>query len=71
MVSAAVYAPRAGVGGGVIVWGWAGVVAASTLLTHQHHVADVLAGWLLGVAGKRLIYDRRADLWPRRSVTAN
>jgi membrane-associated phospholipid phosphatase len=35
-------------------WLWATAIAASTLLTHQHHVIDVVTGWLLGIAGGRL-----------------
>ena len=35
-------------------WLWAGAIAVSTLLTHQHHVIDVVAGWLLGILGARL-----------------
>lgn len=33
------------------LWTWAAALAASTLLLHQHHVIDVVTGWLLGVAG--------------------
>lgn len=38
--------------------GWAGAIAVSTLLVHQHHVADVLAGGLLAWGAVVLIYDR-------------
>jgi membrane-associated phospholipid phosphatase len=41
-----------------LLWAWALAIAASTLLTHQHHVVDVIAGWLLGVVAKRFIFDR-------------
>lgn len=34
---------------------WAAAVAASTVLTHQHHVADVLGGWALAAAAHRLV----------------
>ncbi len=30
---------------------WAFLVAVSTVLTHQHHVLDVVTGLLLGLAG--------------------
>jgi membrane-associated phospholipid phosphatase len=33
-----------------LLWMWAGAIALSTLLTHQHHVIDVVLGWALGVA---------------------
>lgn len=32
-------------------WFWAGAIAISTLMTHQHYVIDVATGWLLGIAG--------------------
>lgn len=41
-----------------VLWAWAACVAISTLLTHQHHVLDVLTGWLLAMVCVRLIYDR-------------
>lgn len=50
-LTTAIYAPRAGAVVRLFLWGWAVLVAASTLLLHQHHVVDVVAGWLLGVAG--------------------
>lgn len=39
---------------------WAAAIALSTLLIHQHHLADVVAGFLLAQAGVRWIYDRLA-----------
>lgn len=35
-------------------WAWAALIAVSTVLTHQHHVVDVVMGWVLGMAGGRL-----------------
>lgn len=40
--------------GNKLWWLWGALIAASTLLTHQHHVIDVASGWLLGIAGGRL-----------------
>ena len=37
---------------------WAAAIALSTLLIHQHHVADVIAGFGLAWASVRLVYDR-------------
>ncbi|EEF61879.1 phosphatase PAP2 family protein [Pedosphaera parvula] len=47
--------------GKVLLWSWAIAIAASTLLTHQHHLLDVLTGFGLGVAGLRLVYLKRAN----------
>jgi hypothetical protein len=33
----------------VLYWMWAAAIAASTLLTHQHYVADVVTGGALGL----------------------
>jgi membrane-associated phospholipid phosphatase len=30
---------------------WAAAIAVSTVMTHQHHLVDVLTGWALGWAG--------------------
>ena len=42
---------------------WGAAIALSTLLTHQHHVIDVITGLILAWAGKVFIYDR----WQTRS----
>jgi membrane-associated phospholipid phosphatase len=39
---------------------WAVLLSLSVLLVHQHHLLDVLTGWLLGLAAYRLVYRRRA-----------
>jgi membrane-associated phospholipid phosphatase len=36
---------------GVFWWTWAVAIAVSTVLTHQHHLLDVVTGWALGLAG--------------------
>jgi membrane-associated phospholipid phosphatase len=44
------YAPRAGVFGRILLWTWGLAISASTLFTHQHHVLDVVAGWIVSLA---------------------
>jgi membrane-associated phospholipid phosphatase len=39
-----------------LLWAWALLIAASTVLTHQHHILDAVTGWLLGVAGVRVVF---------------
>ncbi len=38
--------------GRVLLWMWAMAIALSTVLTHQHHVIDVIAGWGVGIASR-------------------
>lgn len=49
----AAFAQHAARPGRAILWTWAAAIALSTLLTHQHHVIDVVTGWVLGVASYR------------------
>ena len=44
--------------GRAALWIWASGVAVSTILIRQHHVLDVLTGWLLASACMKLVYDR-------------
>jgi len=39
---------------------WAAAIALSTLLIHQHHLVDVLAGMALAWLSVRMVYDRKA-----------
>lgn len=43
----------------LVLWIWFSLIAASVLLTHQHHVLDIAAGILLGELGLRLFFFRR------------
>jgi membrane-associated phospholipid phosphatase len=42
-----------------VVLTWGGLIVLSTVLTHQHHVLDVVTGAALGWAGVRLVFLRR------------
>lgn len=58
VLCAGIFAQRARAAGKVALWSWAGAIALSTVLTHQHHVVDVLGGLLLGQFGVRLFHRR-------------
>jgi membrane-associated phospholipid phosphatase len=58
VVCVAAFAPQANRGGRVVLWSWAAAIAFSTVLTRQHHLADVVAGAALGFTAHRLIYRR-------------
>ena len=47
--------------GRVLLWIWVAAIAVSTLLTHQHHVIDVVTGGLLGIAAYRWVFRRRLE----------
>jgi membrane-associated phospholipid phosphatase len=57
-IGLAAYATHCGLVGKALLGSWAATIALSTLLTHQHHLLDVVAGLALAAAGKRFIYDR-------------
>jgi membrane-associated phospholipid phosphatase len=56
---ASVYAVRAGVIVRSLLATWAVAVAASTVLTHQHQVVDVIAGVALGLWGAVEVHKRQ------------
>jgi hypothetical protein len=58
VVCVAVYVRRAPAPGAVLLWAWSFLIAASTVLLHQHYLIDVLTGYALGWAAVRLVYDR-------------
>jgi membrane-associated phospholipid phosphatase len=64
------YASRANSRQRMVLWTWAGAIAISTLLTHQHHVLDVITGWALGLAGKHWVFDRWSVPRPTRKRQA-
>jgi membrane-associated phospholipid phosphatase len=52
-VCAGTYASRASGGVRMLLGTWLAIVAASTVLTHQHHLIDVVSGLVLGAWGVR------------------
>lgn len=50
----AAFARHASRTGRALLWLWATVIALSTLLTHQHHVVDVITGWAVGIGAYRV-----------------
>jgi membrane-associated phospholipid phosphatase len=60
VASVGVYAGCAGGAARAALWLWAAVIAASTVLLHQHYVVDVVAGWAVGLACVRWGYRRWA-----------
>jgi membrane-associated phospholipid phosphatase len=43
---------------GTFIWAWTAAIVASTLLTHQHHLADLAAGALLAAVAVRYVPPR-------------
>jgi membrane-associated phospholipid phosphatase len=62
-----VYAGKAGPLGKSLLWLWGVALMVSTLLLHQHHVADVTGGFLLAMLGSRVLYPRLYG-WLRRGA---
>ena len=56
VVCVSIFAPRAPGLVKALLWTWAVLIAASTVLIHQHHVLDVVAGWLLAIVGVRKVF---------------
>ncbi len=49
----AAFARHASLPGRALLWTWAAAIALSTLLTHQHHVVDIVSGWVVGLGAYR------------------
>lgn len=58
VVCVTVFSPRAPRLGKIVLWSWAVLIAASTVLTHQHHVLDAITGWLLGIVCVKTVFVR-------------
>jgi membrane-associated phospholipid phosphatase len=61
VICIAIFSTRAPIVGKMLLWFWAAMVAASTVLIHQHHLLDVATGWLLALVCVNSIFDRRAS----------
>jgi membrane-associated phospholipid phosphatase len=58
VICAAIFSPRAPRPVKTLLWLWASLIAASTVLIHQHHILDVVSGWLLAVVCVRAVFRR-------------
>jgi membrane-associated phospholipid phosphatase len=58
VVCVAIFSPRAPGIGKIVLWSWVALIAASTVLIHQHHVLDVVTGWLLAVVCVKVVFHR-------------
>jgi membrane-associated phospholipid phosphatase len=52
------FAAHAGQGGKILLRAWGLLIAASTLLTHQHHLVDAVTGYLIAFAVVRFVKRR-------------
>jgi membrane-associated phospholipid phosphatase len=59
IVTLSAYGLRRGKIGKVLLGAWGAAIALSTLLTHQHHLFDVLTGLILGWGAHLLVYRRQ------------
>ena len=62
----ATYAARTGTIGKVLLWIWGLAISASTLFTHQHHVLDVVTGWIVALIVFRLLRGLGRSLNPEK-----
>jgi membrane-associated phospholipid phosphatase len=69
-VAAATYAARVSRGLRVLLGAWLVIVAASTVLTHQHHLIDVVLGLALGLWGARVATTESVPQLVRRESAA-
>lgn len=69
MLCAFAYSQRAKLGTRPFYWAWAGAIIAATVLTHQHHVADLIAGAILAAVVSRRLVCCKEDTRRTRKVS--
>ncbi len=60
VICVAIFSPHASRPVRALLWSWAFLIAVSTVLTHQHHILDAVAGWLLALVCVRRVARRAA-----------
>jgi membrane-associated phospholipid phosphatase len=70
VICISIFSPRAPGAIRAVLWLWAALIAASTVLIHQHHVLDVAAGWLLAVVCVRTVFRRSLPSRPSDPATS-
>ena len=66
VICVSIFSPRAPRPVKTLLWLWASLIAVSTMLIHQHHVLDALAGWLLAVMCVRAVFRRAVRSLPAK-----
>jgi membrane-associated phospholipid phosphatase len=66
VICVAIFSPRAPRPVKTLLWLWAALIAVSTVLIHQHHVLDVVTGWLLAVVCVRAVFRRAVRSLPAK-----
>lgn len=70
VICVSIFAPRAPRSIKILLWLWAFLIAVSTILTHQHHVLDAAAGWLLAIVCVRTVFRRSRPSTPGDPATS-
>lgn len=60
VVCVAAFASRAAATGKIFLWLWVAAISVSAVLTYQHHILDVISGFILGILATKLVYNRLA-----------